>query len=219
MFALSHPINQQIEKYHFLDSLIRGFPDYLSAWLKAQGQYEDVQFDDDGNESYVMRDVADTISDRTDFEESLFSQAMLIMVYSYYESIVHKIAVDVGCNDRPSCICFKKGTELSIVNKSNSKFIFNCVRPLRDYLCHNNSGTDPQNITKTQNALRELYENGFVEIDATFKKSKNNNRIFDFKKSIILFIKKEFILDVLNKEYHILRELSEKVGYKTTFIR
>ena len=96
--------------------------------------------------------------DKIDSEDELFYKAMLIMVYSYYEGILNKMAADAEVKDvRPSIICEKYGKVLSNESKEKAAFLFDNILPLRNHLCHNDSGTKDRDYEKPVKALMYLF--------------------------------------------------------------
>ena len=207
MIAITHPIKQMINsQYGFLSSMMDRFPSLLSEWIKKQeeeveqlaGEYAEGDYE-------VYRDTYNSEISRVDpcyDEELLFNQSMLIMVYSYYESILCRLAKECGVKEeRPGAIAAKykatiEGEYLKIVT-----FLHNTLLPLRNQLCHNNNGTlyarskkeDIENINK-------LIQKKYISID--------DERIY--------ITNREFVKQVLDGEHKLLLKLAGICGFKTT---
>ena len=88
------------------------FPSLLSEWIKKQKvEVEQLAREYAEGDYEVYRDTYNSEISRVDpcyDEELLFNQAMLIMVYSYYESFLCRLAkecgLDVKTDARPSSI-------------------------------------------------------------------------------------------------------------------
>ena len=137
------------------------------------------------------------------------------MVYSYYEGIINKMAADAEVKDiRPSSICEKYGKELSEESKKKAVFLYDIILPLRNHLCHNDSGTKDRDYEKTVKALMYLFKNGCINMDFQI----NSEGKVTLETCSVFGINEDFILDVLDKEHDILIELSGKSGYKDEYI-
>lgn len=214
MITIPHPVNRKISTYSHLYALITNYHEHIESWrnkvlkeieLKAQELSEG----DKEIEECIYSQESSGIYDQTEFEELLFNKSMLIMVYSYYESILHKMAIDVGLgkdDERPSLICQKMGAQLSTISREKTDFIWNKVHYLRNHLCHNDSVTKGDNDANTEKALIWLQQNKCIDMIRH-----QDDKLDGFE---VYYISKEFILDVLNKEHDILVELSKVIGYK-----
>ena len=226
MFAYIHRLNKQISQYNYLKSLIISYRYYVEEWLNKT--IKDIEAEanasSEGEEDKEIKaSIFSSISsqgvhcayDKIDSEDELFYKAMLIMVYSYYEGILNKMAADAEVKVvRPSIICEKYGKVLSKENKENATFLYDIIRLLRNHLCHNDSGTKGRNYEKTAKALKYLSESRCIEMDY----QTNSEGQIILEKCSIYWINEDFILDVLNIEHDILIELSEIAGYKNTYI-
>ena len=97
MIAITHPIKQMINsQYGFLSSMLDRFPSLLNEWIKRQEEEVEQLAREYAEGDYeVYRDTYNSEISRVDpcyDEELLFNQAMLIMVYSYYESFLCRFA-------------------------------------------------------------------------------------------------------------------------------
>ena len=208
MIAIPHPVNRQIASYNYLSSLIANYQNYVDGWRDSvlkeiETKAKDISEGDCEIEADIYSQESRAIFEQTEFEELLFYKSMLTMVYSYYESILNKMACDVGSdNNRPSSICEKKGVSLSKKNQEKAVFLYEKVYFLRNHLCHNDSGSTDKDEEKTELALDWLYRNNFIDMDDSLGKYN------------IYYINKDFILDVLTQEHDVLLELSKIIGYK-----
>lgn len=226
MFAYIHPVNNKISQYSYLKSLITCYRYYVEEWEKKF--LTDIESEAiDSSEGEDDKEIAVSIytsiysqgvhcaSDKIDSEDELFYKAMLIMVYSYYEGIINKMAADAEVKDiRPSSICEKYGKELSEESKEKAAFLFDNILPLRNHLCHNDCGTKDRDYEKTVNALKILFKTKCIDMDF----QTNSEGQIALASCSVFGINEDFILDVLDKEHDILIELSEKAGYENQYI-
>ena len=92
--------------------------------------------------------------------------------------------------------------------------LFDYILPLRNHLCHNDSGTKDKDYEKAVKALKYLNDSHYIEMN--YQTDSKGQIVLE--KCSIYCINKDFILDVLDKEHDILMELSEIVGYKNKYI-
>lgn len=208
MIEIPHPVNRQIATYYYLGSLIANYKSYVDSWRDSalkeiRTKAKEFSEGDREIEADIYSQESRVIYEQTEFEELLFYKSMLIMVYSYYESIIHRMAIDVGVKeDRPSLICDKIGKALSSETKDKIDYIWNYVRLLRNHLCHNDSGTKDKDEECTKKSLNWLCQNKYIEM---------GDNLGEYN---VYYISKDFILDVLTKEHYVLLELSKIIGYK-----
>ena len=117
MIAIQHPVNSQIFQYYYLKSLIESYRYYVEEWLNKtlKDITDNAIASSEGDkeiEASIYSQDSNAVYDKTDSEDVLFYKAMLIMVYSYYEGIINKMAEDAGVKERPSSICEKYGKVL-----------------------------------------------------------------------------------------------------------
>lgn len=219
MITILHPVKRQINQYYYLKSLIESYQSYVNEWINKSlnNIKEDAIAFSEGDkeiEDSMYSQGADTIYEQTDSENLLFYKAMLIMVYSYYEGIINKMAEDVDTQGRPSLICGKYEKVLSKESTDKVTFLFDYILPLRNHLCHNDSGTKDKDYEKAVKALKYLNDSHYIEMN--YQTDSKGQIVLE--KCSIYCINKDFILDVLDKEHDILIELSEIAGYKNTYI-
>ncbi len=206
MIALTHPIKQMINnQYEFLSSMLDRFPSLLNEWIKKQEEEVERLAREYAEGDYdVYRDTYNSEISRVDpcyDEELLFNQAMLIMVYSYYESTVVRLSKEAQVDSpRPSLIANKFDATLDDDLIRISEFIFYKVEPLRDQLCHNNSGTlFEKNKEKAEACINFLLQKKYISVD----------------EGRITSINRDFIKKVLDGEHRLLLKLAEICGFKT----
>lgn len=209
MIAITHPIKQMINSQHgFLSSMLDFYPYLVNDWIEKQKkEVEELAKEYAEGDDEVYRDIYNSEISRIDScydEEQLFNQAMLIMIYSYYESFICRLAKECGLNvktdARPSSIAEKHGNTIEGEYLKISTFLHEKILPLRNELCHNNNGTLYSREEDNEKAIAELERKGYIYI--------GNDGISIINRA---FIKK--VLDDANK---LLLKLAEICGYKTT---
>lgn len=212
MIAITHPIKQMINSQHsFLSSMLERFPSLLDDWVKQQEEEaKQIANDFAEGDKDIFRDTYNSEISRLDScydEEQLFNQAMLIMVYSYYESTLLRLSTEIQVNEaRPSVIAEHFGKALDQELLKISSFLFNTIAPLRNQLCHNNQGTLFARKSKKREEqidnLDQLVDRKFISIE--------DDRIVS--------IDRTFIKNVLDGELKLLVKLAEICGFKTKWI-
>ena len=209
MIAITHPIKQMINSQHgFLSSMLDFYPYLVNDWIEKQKkEVEKLAREYADGDDEVYRDTYDSEISRIDScydEELLFNQAMLIMIYSYYESFLCRLAKESGLNvktdARPSSIAKEHDKTIEGEYLKIATFLHEKILPLRNELCHNNNGTLYSREEDNERAIAELERKGYISI--------GNDGISTIDRS---FIKK-----VLEGEHKLLLKLAEICGYKTT---
>lgn len=208
-FAIRHPIKRIIDdQYDFLLSMLDRFPYLLEEWVKKQEEEvvemaESVAEGDYEVYSSVYRNEIRRIESCYN-EEQLFYQSMLIMVYAYYESSLLKLAKENQVTTpRASLIAAKFGVTLDQELMDISEFLFKTISPLRNQLCHNNSGTLFEKSSESERkCIDELVRKKVIAVD--------DGRI--------TFIDKVFIKKTLDDEYKLLIKLADICGYKNRIV-
>lgn len=201
---LQHPIRAIItDTYRFLSSMIERFPALLEDWMAEQEQEVDTfakEFSEGDPEIYRSTYLSQIQRiEPCYYEIELFNQSMLIMTYSYYESIIYRLAKETGSENRPSSIATKAGSTLDEESLKVSSYLFETIRPLRNELCHNNNGTLFVEATENEiSNIRELEKEKIISI------CDGKITIFD----------RDFISQTLEKEYKLLHNLADICGYK-----
>ena len=206
MIVITHPIKQMINRqYGFLSSMLERFPYLMNEWIEKQKkEVEELAREYAEGDEEVYLDTYNSEISRIDScynEEQLFNQAMLIMVYSYYESSLLRLAKECKANlARPSIIATKYGMTLDEDLQHISDFLFNIVEPLRNQLCHNNSGTlFEKNKEKAEASIHLLEQKKYISVD--------NGRIIS--------VDRNFIRKILDGEHKLLLKLAEICGFKS----
>lgn len=209
MIAITHPIKQMINRQHgFLSSMLEFYPHHMYEWIEKQKkEVENLAREIAKGDDEVYWDTYNNEISRIDScydEEQLFNQAMLIMVYSYYESFLCRLAKECGLNvqkeARPSAIANAHNDTIDGDFSKISTFLRETILPLRNELCHNNNGTLYSREENNESAITELERKGYI--------SMGNDGIS--------IIDRTFIKKVLDGEHKLLLKLAEICGYKTT---
>ena len=209
MIVIPHPIKQLIVSQHdFLLSMIERFPFLLEEWIsKQEKEVETLAKEEAKGDFNVYSSIWSSDMSRTDScynEELIFNNAMLIMIYSYYESILCRIAKECDAKDeRPSTIAGKFNKTIDGEYRDISEFLYDLVLPLRNQLCHNNNGT--------------LYKKSNEKEKARIKSLKTKKYISE-EDGRIHVLDRSFIKKILEDEYKLLLKLAELCGYKTTVL-
>ena len=198
-------INSQ---YGFLSSMLDRFPSLLDEWIEKQKEeVEQLAKESAGEDFEVYRGIYSSEISRIDpcyDEEQLFNQAMLIMVYSYYESTLLRLATEIHEEEaRPSVIAKHFGENLDDELSKISNYLFKTVYPLRNQLCHNNQGTL---FARSTNRKEEQIENVEKLVERKFIKMDDGR---------IASIDRTFIKKILDGEHKLLLKLAEICGFKT----
>jgi len=208
MIAITHPIKQMINSQHgFLSSMLDFYPYLVNDWIEKQKkEVEELAREYAEGDDEVYWDTYNSEISRIDScydEEQLFNQAMLIMVYSYYESFLCRLAKECGLNvktdARPSSIAKAHDNTIEGEYLKISTFLHEKLLPLRNELCHNNNGTLYSREEDNERAIAELERKGYISICDDG----------------ISIIDRSFIRKVLDGEHKLLLKLSEICGFKT----
>lgn len=209
MIAITHPIKQMINCQHgFLSSMLDFYPYLVNEWIKMQKkEVEELAREYEEGDDEVYRDTYSSEISRIDpcyDEELLFNQAMLIMVYSYYESFLCRLAKECGLNvktdARPSAIAKAHNGTIEGEFLKISTFLHETILPLRNELCHNNNGTLYSREEDNERAIAKLERKGYISMGIDG----------------ICVTDRGFIKQVLDGEHKLLLKLAEICGFKTT---
>jgi hypothetical protein len=210
MFAVRNPIWAKIQdRKSFILSMIESFPYMRKAYEeKSLSEIEQIaQKIADGDkeiEDSIRSQYRNCFYDCQDYENS-FLQAMLIMVYSYYENCANLIKNEIctnsndgqakGKSDVVTYVCDVKNVNLPCNIKDDKSFLYEKVRELRNFLVHNNT-TEPK--TETQREQIRLITQTYPEIR--------------YEDNEIYIVDKKCIIDILEKEYRVLRHICQTIG-------
>ena len=187
------------------------FPSLLDEWIKKQEEdVEQLSGEIAEGDYEIYRDTNNSEISRINpcyAEEQLFNQAMLIMVYSYYESSLLRLATEIHENEaKPSVIAKHFGKNLDDDMLKISNYLHKTILPLRNQLCHNNQGTlFARNTNRKEEQIEnmaKLVERKFITID--------DGRIVS--------IDRTFIKKILDGEHKLLLKLAEICGFKTKWL-
>lgn len=198
-FSLRDPVLANIDdKALIIESIINHYPYLLKEWEDKQDkEYRKIAKESsDGDKEvelsiyFQMRNALDIDYDLCD----IFYQSMLIMVVSYYESMITMLSKTIKAEDSIRAICEKRSVVLSPTAEEYVNVLEKEVMVLRNNVCHNNFGThrNPEMLCSIAKNSDEIYfENGIISITGP-----------------------TYVLNVLKMEHRILLELAAKLGYK-----
>lgn len=207
MFAIRHPLTAMIQdRKIYIEALITDFPN-MKASLYAKIRDGAIQWATDiaegdldiKNEEYEK--YVNAYEESRDFD-NLFYQAMLIIVYAYYDGAVERMCKENGIKDtngdRIEKLCQNHKISLSKNAQEYKTCIYENMKHLRHDVVHNNAGT-LANVDTIKNITQRYPE-------------------MQIRDNEVIINGPDFILDMLNKEYFVLYELAHKLGYKTKYI-
>lgn len=210
MFAIRNPVWAKIQdRKTFILSIIESFPCMKKAYEdKVVAEIDDTARctaeGDKEIEDSIKRQLQHSFYDCQDYE-NVFLQAMLIMVYSYYENCANLIK-NKFCTNSDDCQAKEKCDVVTYICRVNNVnfpcdieedklFLYEKVRELRNFLVHNNT-TEPK--TETQREQIGLITQTYREIK--------------YEDSEIIITDKRCIIDILEKEYRVLRHICQTIG-------
>lgn len=202
-YTIRDPLLVKIQdRKTFIERLIVDYPYFVDKWQIEQDEILKQEASDyaDGDkevEYSILSQLEYAFDDIEDLKNT-FYQSMLLIVYSYYESIITLIDKDARPNSIVSNICVPNGIVLSKESIDNISFISDDVSIIRNNVCHNNAGT-PRNPDKVKGIVDNYsdlaFEDGVVSINGD-----------------------SFLRELLDREYFVLSELADKLGYKNKTI-
>ena len=132
--------------------------------------------------------------DEKEYREDMFYKAMLIIVYSYYDGVIEYLGGKTKSDDQIEQICKDNNIELSEEAKEAKERLKMDIRNLRNHLVHNNlmSSKQSEHIKRISKKWPEI----------------------QFSDDDVMITGSDFIIDSLNKEELVLKELCDKLGYK-----
>ena len=205
MFAIRHEIRAKIDdQKQFWDFMLATYPVMVEQWENSmvdkykQESKEVAAGDPDIEQDYfsqLCRCFDDTVMCLP-----LFYNTMLVMAYSYYESMLGRI-LDYEVKKKKGnaeklldSICKLRDIKLSKDRKADVAFMRNAVRILRNQICHNNNGTP-----KDDEALKKI--------------AKDNDGVGYSGGEV--YVNETMAAKALDAAHRVLVELAEKLGYKT----
>lgn len=202
-YTIRDPLLVKIQdRKTFIERLIVDYPYFVDKWQIEQDEIFKQEASDyaDGDkevEYSILSQLEYAFDDIEDLKNT-FYQSMLLIVYSYYESIITLIDKDARPNSIVSNICVPNGIVLSKESIDNISFISDDVSIIRNNVCHNNAGTprNPDKVKRIVDNYSDLaFEDGVVSISGD-----------------------SFLRELLDREYFVLSELADKLGYKNKTI-
>ena len=148
-FSFRTPLYAKIEdEYSFLSRMLKEYPHYIHkiqadqealAWKMVKEEGEgDPEIEHSIYESFMAGYY------EHDEVISYFYNAMALMIYSYYDRFVKKMATKRDINDNnPGMREIKECLKITLSRRgqSISDELYNVFRPLRNYIAHNNIGS------------------------------------------------------------------------------
>lgn len=185
----------------YLSHLLSMYPKLLDEWMQdKEKECRNVAKDSSEGDVEVETSIYHSLFQGYEsFGETdvLFYDAMFIMVYSYYESVIMKLSKMYCCNNRPSKICEKHKVQLSDEAQKRISFLYNTIRVLRNQFCHNFLGTIGSRKEKDKQIVNKLIQ--------------AYPSMICYDDNSIHILKREFISEVLEKERFVLNELIIKL--------
>lgn len=206
MFAVRHHIWAKVnDRFRFIQYLISIFP----TLEKSHEEYMISIFSDTASrlaegDKDVELSIKSQLSARyydTQDNKNIFYQAMFIMAYSYYETCINLINKELGGikpikgKDVLSSIIDNRGIYMTDILTEDKRFIYETVRDSRNFIVHNNS----VNLKGDQSSAIKRLAEKYPEI------TYDNNEVY--------ITGCQCILDILSKEYYILSQVCQALGY------
>ncbi len=186
------------DRASFLKYLIKEYPRLLEEWAyKTDNEFKKIAKEEAGEDYEVYSSVYNSFISAFDENENrkdMFYKAMLLMTYSYYEGALSFFYKKGQEQDLVDAICKSNHIDLSEQAHNAVVCVQSNIRIIRNQLTHNNMQIKGNN-------------------DVLDKISKEWSEIHVSNEEITI-TGDSFILDSLNKEFLILKELCEKLGYK-----
>ena len=182
----------------FLRDLIEEYPRLLSEWTeRTDMSFKEVAEEYAEGDSEVYHDTYRSFLsafDENEYREDMFYKAMLIIVYSYYDGVIEYLGGKTKSDDQIEQICKDNNIELSEEAKEAKERLKMDIRNLRNHLVHNNlmSSKQSEHIKRISKKWPEI----------------------QFSDDDVMITGSDFIIDSLNKEELVLKELCDKLGYK-----
>lgn len=202
--SIRHPFVAQIDdRAKYLEDLTREYPSFLHRWESLEEKEFSKIADDNANgDDEVRQSIYNqllTSLEDDEYRKNIFYQALLIMCFSYYESSISFLCKKIGAKDTIKSICRAKNITLSDKVQEKVNYINECIKPLRNNLCHNNFGTfrNFEVLTRLAQEKKGLY----------------------FDREILTITNSDFIIEVIDCMHNILKELCEQLGFKTKILR
>lgn len=207
MIAVPHPTKRFIDDERtFLELLIQQYPKLHDEWKAKTLKEFEKQADEvaEGDEE-VRLDVYHSLAsglDEYDSAADTFHSAMLIMVYSYYETVVHLLYQKAKRVPPLAKLCEANRIRLNKERQDDLDFLFNVVLPVRNHLAHNNRPDSTENNKRIEQ-LKAICQ-ARQDLDV------NDGRL--------TLTNDTLSLEALKRAHRTLSYVAEKLGYTTKYI-
>ena len=207
MIAVPHPTKRFIDDERtFLELLIQQYPKLHDEWKAKTLKEFEKQADEvaEGDEE-VRLDVYHSLAsglDEYDSAADTFHSAMLIMVYSYYETVVHLLYQKAKRVPPLAKLCEANRIRLNKERQDDLDFLFNVVLPVRNHLVHNNRPDSTENNKRIEQ-LKAICQ-ARQDLDV------NDGRL--------TLTNDTLSLEALKRAHRTLSYVAEKLGYTTKYI-
>lgn len=207
MIAAPHPIRRFIDdECTFLELLIRQFPALHDEWkAKTLKEFEEQAAEmADGDEEVrlsIYHSLANGLDDY-DCAADTFHSAMLIMVYSYYETVVHLLYQKAKRVPPLAKLCEANNIRLNKERQDDLDFLYNVIRPVRNHFVHNNR-PDTAEDSKEMEQLKAICQ---------------TRQDLDFNDGRLTHTDDTLSLEALKRAHRTLSYVAEKLGYTTKYI-
>lgn len=199
------------DRGRFIERIFDLYPQLFEDWKKEQitlfqQEAKNYAQGDKEVEMSIFSSLSASIDDTLDFS-NLFYQALLLLSYAHYESTITALATELVIKlphkTLVNSICKFKNHTLSQKSKQALEFIENTLKPLRNNICHNNSGT-----LRNQDKIKGI---------ASRTNSISLNNIFD--KETISITSPELIEEALKHIHILLKELCDITGHRVKYLK
>ncbi len=197
------PIRREIDaQYYYLKTMINTYPSFMNDWLsKEEEKNKEIAKEyADGDDDVFLTTYKNLCSGMDVFYETTnsFYQAVFLVTYSYYESWLNRFGKEVEVKKGNVGVKELKKELKFTIDKDIQEmvdYLYHIVRPFRNLIAHNNSGTSKAEQKNALMRLRLKYED-IEEYDSCVRINGN-----------------KFIIDVLEMEHEVLLEICNKLGY------
>lgn len=197
------PLRAYIEDTgEYLSYLLDMYPTFLDKWISdKENECQNIAKDSSDGDCEIENSIFNSLFQGfCSFGETevFFYDAMFIMIYSYYESVIMKLSQKYGCDNRPSAICKHNHNHLSDTATKHSSFLYDNVRILRNQFCHNFLGTIGARKEEDKQVVESLihqYPDAIITDDTS-----------------IHIVKNSFVAEILSKEGFVIKEMIDKLN-------
>ena len=201
--SIIHPIRREIDsQYYYIKTMINTYPSFMNDWLSKEEEKNKKIAKEyaDGDAEVFSTTYLNLCSGMDVFYETTnhFYQAVFLVTYSYYESWLNRFGKEVEVKKENVGVKELKKELKFTIDKDIQEmvnYLYHIVRPFRNLIAHNNSGTSKAEQKNALMTLRSKYED-IEEYDSCVRVNGN-----------------KFINDVLEMEYKVLLEICYKLGY------